>query len=102
MINLRFAMILEARAFDLSDRPDSAIAAFERFVATPEPDLEFTALYQAGSYKRLGELYEAKGDTARAIMNYERFIDLWRDAEPVLQPKLREARARLDRLRPPR
>ena len=68
----------------------------------PEPDLEFSALYQAGAYKRLGELYESKGDTAKAITNYERFVDLWKDAEPALQSKVREVRARLDRLRPAR
>ncbi len=102
MTSIRYPMILQARAYDLSNRPDSAIAFFERFVAAPDPDVEFSALYQAGSYKRLGELYEAKGDTAKAIANYERFVDLWKDAEPVLQPKVREVKARLDRLRPAR
>ena len=54
------------------------------------------------SNQRLGELYEAKGDTAKAIANYEKFIDLWKNAEPALQPKVREVRARLERLRPAR
>jgi eukaryotic-like serine/threonine-protein kinase len=102
MVALRLPMILQARAHDLAERPDSAILWFERFLATPEPDLEFSALYQAGAYKRLGELYEATGETAKAIANYERFVDLWRDAEPALQPKVREVRSRLERLRPAR
>ena len=102
MVRLRYAMILIGRAHDLAGRPDSAIVWLERFVSTPEPDLNFSALYDAGTYKRLGELYEAKGNTAKAIENYEKFIDLWRGAEPALQPKVREVRARLERLRPAR
>jgi len=102
MVNHRAALSQIARAFDLAGQPDSAIAVFEDFVATPEPDMDLSAMYLGGTYKRLGELFEAKGDTARAIANFERFVDLWKDAEPEQQAKVREVRARLDRLRPPR
>ncbi len=102
MTNERRMNLLIARAHDLANRPDSAIARFEKFLALTEPDMEFDAAYRAGTYKRLGELYEAKGDTAKAIRNYEAFIDQWKDAEPEQQVKVREVRARLDRLRPPR
>ena len=53
-------------------------------------------------FKRLGELYEAKGDKQSALLWYERFVDRWAKAEPVLQPKVREVQGRIDRLRPPR
>jgi tetratricopeptide (TPR) repeat protein len=102
MTSRRYPMVFIGRAHDLAGRPDSAIVWLERYVSTPDADLEFSALYDAGSYKRLGELYEAKGDTAKAIANYEKFIDLWKNAEPALQPKVREVRARLERLRPAR
>ena len=36
---------------------------------------------------------------AKAIEHYQKFVDLWKDADPELQPKVREARARLDALR---
>jgi serine/threonine protein kinase len=48
--------------------------------------------------KRSGELYEAKGDRAKAADRYRRFVDLWKDADPELQPGVREVRARLARL----
>ncbi|MBX7120283.1 MAG: protein kinase [Gemmatimonadaceae bacterium] len=102
MTSPRMATMLVARAHDLAGRPDSAIAAFTRVAETPDPDLEVAALYEAGIFKRLGELYEAKGDRANAIKWYERFVDRWARAEPALQPKVREVEARLDRLRPPR
>lgn len=102
MASRRYPMVLIGRAHDLAGRADSAIVWLERFVSTPDPDMTWSALYEAGSYKRLGELYEAKGDAAKAVANYERFLDLWKDAEPALQPKVREVRARLDRLRPAR
>ncbi|HXY69493.1 MAG TPA: hypothetical protein VEH62_08590, partial [Gemmatimonadales bacterium] len=49
-------------------------------------------------YRRLGELYEAKGDRARALDYYGRFVDLWKNADPELQPAVREVRQRLSRL----
>jgi hypothetical protein len=52
----------------------------------------------APSYKRLGELYEARGDRRRAADYYGRFVDLWKNADAELQPAVREARARLAQL----
>jgi hypothetical protein len=52
----------------------------------------------APSYKRLGELYEARGDRKRAADYYGKFVDLWKDADPELQPAVTEIRQRLARL----
>ncbi len=90
---------LRAEAFDLANEPDSAIVEFERFIDTQDPQLNSRQEYLAGSYKRLGELYEAKGNAAKAIENYQKFIDLWKDADPELQPAVRAAKARLDDLK---
>jgi tetratricopeptide (TPR) repeat protein len=84
-----------ARAYDLSGKPDSAIAYFERYVGHAERGAELDAVYLAGAHKRLGELYEAKGDRARAATHLAAFVELWKDADPELQPKVKEARARL-------
>ena len=40
-------------------------------------------------------MYEAKGDKAKARDYYQRFVDLWRAADPVFQPQVAEAKARL-------
>jgi hypothetical protein len=42
-------------------------------------------------YERLGALYEQRGDTANAILNYGKLVDLWRDADPELQPRVEAA-----------
>ncbi len=102
MTSERYAQLMIARAYDLSDRADSAIVWFTKAAETPDPDIEMAAFYEAGMFKRLGELYEAKGDKQSALLWYERFVDRWAKAEPVLQPKVREVQGRIDRLRPPR
>ncbi len=48
--------------------------------------------------RRLGELYEHQGERQKAIGYYDRFVELWKDADPELQPVVREVRARLARL----
>jgi tetratricopeptide (TPR) repeat protein len=90
---------LRAEAFDLANQPDSAIAEFELYAAAPDVLLQSRRDYLAGSYKRLGELYEAKANTAKAIENYQLFIDLWKDADPELQPTVRAAKAKIEELK---
>ncbi|MEO8336404.1 MAG: protein kinase [bacterium] len=90
-----------ARAFDQAGMADSAIAMFEQYLATPDVsrmEYEQDPTYLAGTYKRLGELYEAKGAKAKAASNYRKFIELWKDSDPALQPKVAEVRRRLARL----
>jgi len=90
------------RAFDLASIPDSAIAEYELYLTTPRilgpwPLIDAQGL--AGVHKRLGELYEAKGDRAKAVSHYLQFVELWKNADPELQPKVGEVRARLARLK---
>ena len=88
------------RAYDLANLPDSAIAHFERFVGGLYPGRHgFDAWNLAAVRKRLGELYEAKGDTERAAANYIAFTELWKHADVALQPKVQDARTRLARLK---
>ena len=88
------------RAYDLANMPDSAIAYWERYLTTPYAGaMGQDASWLAGIRKRLGELYEAKGDTQRAATNYMAFIDLWKNADPELQPQVQQAKERLARLR---
>jgi hypothetical protein len=47
------------------------------------------------SLKRLGELYETRGDKPKALEYYGRFVELWKEADPVLQPAVREVRGRM-------
>ena len=84
------------RAYDLGGVPDSAIAVFERFVTTIWPDRgDVDTAYLPAVHKRLGELYEAKGNREKALQHYRTFIELWKHADPVLQPRVRDAEQRV-------
>ena len=91
---------LIARAFDAAGMPDSAIVAYEQFFASHSNPLiwELHPSNAAFAYRRLGELYEAKGNVAKAVENYRKFAELWKDADPELQPRVAEVRRRITRL----
>lgn len=86
--------------------PDSAMVAYERLLA--DRSLGPAALLWRApwvlalprAHRELGRLYEERGDTARAADHLARFIELWRDADPALQPQVRDAVRRLVSLRP--
>jgi tetratricopeptide (TPR) repeat protein len=90
---------LLGEAWDLAGNADSALAHFQRFVERTKSYSGYTPLNLATAYKRIGELAEAKGDDATAMAAYEKFIELWKDADPELQPRVTDARGRLRRLR---
>ena len=105
-----------ARAYDAAGDADSTIAAIERYLSV-SPSARLTsdspyaepfstalsevsgtrgdAIYLAPLSKRLGELYEAGGDVARAAQHYQTFLALWGDADPALQPAVTHVRRRL-------
>lgn len=49
--------------------------------------------------KRLGELYDGKGNRALAVKYLPMFVDLWKDADPDLQKPVRAAQRRIEELR---
>ena len=53
----------------------------------------------AATHLHRGEIYEAMGDTAQAIWHYEAFAELWKDADPELQVKVREVLQHVAELR---
>jgi tetratricopeptide (TPR) repeat protein/tRNA A-37 threonylcarbamoyl transferase component Bud32 len=90
-----------ARAYDLAGRTDSALAVLERYIQTSTNPLDRSIEdggSLAGSHKRLAELYDAKGDREKALSHYSRFIELWKSADPDLQPHVLKARERVTQL----
>ena len=77
-----------ARAFDAGKERDSAVAYYERYLATPrfEKPEEQDPRYLAMVYRRLGELAGEGRDVRRASLYYGRFVELWKSASPELQP----------------
>jgi eukaryotic-like serine/threonine-protein kinase len=90
---------LLAQAHDLEGNADSALVHYEKYVERSRVTSVDTDVYLPATYKRIGELAEAKGEDAKAIAAYEHFVDLWKDADAELQPRVREVRARLAKLR---
>ena len=89
-----------AYAYDLAGQSDSAVAVFERYLKTDDAArLGTDAQYRAVAHKRLGELYEAKNDRENALSHYLAFVDLWKNADAELQPRVAEARKRIARLK---
>ena len=94
------------RAYELAGETDSAMTVYERYVTTPRAyrvigvgrNIGSDAYFLAGIYQRLGELHEERGHRAKAIDYYGRFVDLWKEADPELQPRVAEARRRIIRL----
>jgi tetratricopeptide (TPR) repeat protein len=52
----------------------------------------------APSHRYRGEIYEAMGDSEKALWHYGAFVELWRDADPEYQPTVEDVRGRIARL----
>jgi tetratricopeptide (TPR) repeat protein len=90
-----------ARAFDEAGMIDSAIVHYDRAIndyASERVTQGIDAIIRAPYARRLGELYEQKGDHAKAVQYYRMFTELWKNADPELQPQVAEIRRRLARL----
>jgi tetratricopeptide (TPR) repeat protein len=88
---------LIAYAYDNANQPDSALVEYTKYVESTSILNRFgnDGFLLAGAYKRLGELWEAKGDRGKALEYYSKFVSLWKDADPELQPKVSEVRKRI-------
>jgi eukaryotic-like serine/threonine-protein kinase len=94
----------EGRAFEKLNEPDSAIVQYERFVNSHNTDPENREYFLAAALRRLGEMYESKGDRKKAVEYYGRFVDLWKNADAELQPLVADIRKQMTQLagEPPR
>ncbi len=89
-----------AQAFDAAAQTDSALIAYERALNAPRGlGSGVTQSWTlARDHRRLGELYETQGEKQKALDHYTRFVELWRDADPILQPEVKDVKERMARL----
>jgi len=87
-----------AYAFDQAGLADSAIAYYREYLETPGDRFGDDQVWLAPALRRLGELYEGKGDREQAVEHYGRFVELWKGADPELQPMVSEVKQRMARL----
>jgi len=85
-----------ARAYLKKGDIDGAITAYEKKI-TFDPQSKERRLIHPKYHFLLGKLYEEKGEKAKAIEQYEVFLEFWKDADPGL-PEVEEAKKRLTSL----
>jgi tetratricopeptide (TPR) repeat protein len=86
------------QSFDAMKQPDSVLATYEAFTTLIDPLPFGRDIGLAAAYRRIGEIYEGKGDTKKALENYGKFVDLWKNADASLQPRVAEVRKRIAEL----
>jgi DNA-binding SARP family transcriptional activator/TolB-like protein len=85
---------LRGEIYSRLERHDEAL----RWYATINVVTGYDSPYLAMSHFRRAEIYDRLGESGNAAEHYERFIDLWRDCDPELQPVVDDARRALQRL----
>ena len=88
-----------ARIYDQAGVPDSAIAYYEGYVNAPGAFRLFWDDSNLGpTLERLAVLYDEAGDLENAALYYARFVELWKDADAELQPRVQAAQTRLNEI----
>jgi len=91
--NFPFLKDVLARAYEKNGEIDKAIAEYERLTASYPKSREPFLIHPKYHY-RLAKLYEQKGWKAKAAERYQRFLNLWEDADSG-QPEIADARRKL-------
>jgi len=94
--NLFDTNMLLGRAYREKGDWDKAIEIYERLV-DPNPENRDGRLIRPMNYYYLALCYEMKGQKAKAIEHYEKFLSLWKDADPGIA-EVEDARKRLQLL----
>jgi len=85
--------------YDRMGQTDSAVTIWQRFLDDPDDfRLDDDAKYRPAVLRRLGEIYEQRGDRSKALDYYGQFVTLWKSPNPELQPVLADVRERMGRL----
>ena len=89
--------------YELTGQTEQAIEAYERYLAFPyyDGDTYVTHFFASAMHERLGRLHEEAGNAEQASEHYLRFAELWANADPDLQPRVRHATERAAALQPP-
>lgn len=84
-----------ARFLEAAGRLDEALAAWQALRSRPIPNRVWALALIPSAHHETARLAEMVGDTVLALEAYEAFVDLWRNADPELQPRVQAARERM-------
>ena len=96
MYNSPFMRDALARAYYLNDERDKAIAEYERLI-TFNPTSNNRRLIHPKYHYLLAKLYQEKGLKKKAISEFEKFLELWKNADKGI-PQFVDAERRLTKL----
>jgi tetratricopeptide (TPR) repeat protein len=85
------------RALQALGRTEEAISEYERLTTFDSQRDERFWIFPIYRY-RLAKLYEKNGERDLALEEFQRFLDLWREADPA-RPEVMDARSRIAALR---
>jgi len=77
-------------------QPEAAVDLYRTALTTGSGDYFGAPVVRVVAHERLGEVYEALGDTASAAEHYATFAGHWADADQEFQPRVQVARDRAD------
>jgi tetratricopeptide (TPR) repeat protein/tRNA A-37 threonylcarbamoyl transferase component Bud32 len=76
---------IPARGWIVAGDKDRAVAEYER-LTSPDPMARSQELIHPFSRLRLARLYEEKGERAKALAQYEKLAEFWKNADPGFPP----------------
>jgi serine/threonine protein kinase/predicted Zn-dependent protease len=82
-----------AQAYYKADDLEKAREEYERITSLTFPRLQDGDIY-AKSFYMIGKIFEQQGNRGKAIENYEKFLELWKDADPGIA-EVEDAKKRL-------
>lgn len=86
--------LLRADLLERTGRPVEALGWYGSIAERAAYEL----VYLAPAHRRQAEIYARRGQRDSATVHYRRFIELWKEADPELQPAVAEARRHLGAL----
>jgi len=89
----------QAWAYREAGQLDEAQDVFEKITMMTYGRLETGDIY-ARAFYNLGKIYQQKGWKGKAIESYNKFIELWKNCDPIFQPLVEDARKKLKELAP--
>jgi serine/threonine protein kinase/Flp pilus assembly protein TadD len=92
------ARFLFAEACLESNRLDEAVTQLEKALSSYDEGRATVPISAVKAYYLLGLAYEKSGWKAKAIEQYEEFLDIWKDADPGIK-EVEDAKERLNKLR---
>jgi tetratricopeptide (TPR) repeat protein len=89
------------RALAKQGKNEEALRELERYTSARRLGILLfnPTIFAPLAFESLGEVREALGQREQAAAAYDRVVELWKDADPVLQPRVQRAREKAAALR---